>query len=98
VANPTFKAVEIQLHPPGGYRTIGSAIDAAEALLDFWPADKQHGIEFELACIACLEAVDLGGSGETVRQALLLAAKAADMMIRQDGYGEVRPERPSSLH
>jgi hypothetical protein len=26
-----------------------SALDAAEALLEYWPADKKHGVKFELA-------------------------------------------------
>ena len=96
MANPTFKPMEIELHSLGGFRTIASALDAAEALLEYWSANKQHGVEFELACIACVEAVDHGGSGEAVREALVHAARAADC-VDDEGLYDRRGMRSRSV-
>ena len=94
MANPTFKPVELCLHPPGGYREIADALDAANALLELWPADKQEGPAFERACILCREAIGFDGSPEALRAALLAAAEAAGIMCRQAGYEGHRGANP----
>jgi hypothetical protein len=85
MANPTIKKVELCLHPPGGYRTIYTVKQAAGALLDRWPTNKQQGPQFEEACLACMSAMDHGGPPERVREALWRAV-AAGIDIRVEGY------------
>jgi hypothetical protein len=96
MANPTFKPVELCLHPPGGYREIGTVIAAANALLNLWPQDKQRGPEFEEACLASMAAIEARGSAEYARKTLLMAAWAAGIMCRQQGYenGRETSKRP----
>jgi hypothetical protein len=84
MANPTFKAVNLELHPPGGYRKVQSTLDAARALMELWP--KQEGAAFDRACMVCTATMDGKASGAEVRAAFIAAAEAAGIMIRRDGY------------
>jgi hypothetical protein len=85
MANPAFKRIELELHPPGCYRAIGTAMDAARALLELWPYEKQKGKSYERACQACIDAMDNGGPPEAVRRAFVEAARSAGIMIRKKG-------------
>jgi len=82
MANPTFRLVELCLHPPHVYRPIASVADASLALLEHWSYELQKGKPFERACQACLDAMENDGSPVKARSEFMKAAKAAGIAIR----------------
>ncbi len=78
----TFRSLSLEVHGTGKYRTVSSVVDAASCLLEYWPG--QTGEAFVAALIACQAAMDGNGSAEAVREALIAAAREADVFIMRE--------------
>jgi len=65
----------------GGTRRINSVHQAAELLLEYWPVE--NGEEYVAAVRICLEAMLGAVPPETVREALIKAAREAGISVLQ---------------
>jgi hypothetical protein len=83
MTNPTFKPVQLVLKPSGDNRAVGTAVDAALALLELWPYEKQKEESYELACQACIKALEDDGPSEAAREAFIKAARSAGITVRR---------------
>ena len=72
--------VIVELHGVGQYRTIGSNVDAAECLMNKWPADEDE--VYRDALIICLAAVEGRSSCDIAHEAFIEAAHHACIYIR----------------
>jgi hypothetical protein len=84
MANPTFAMVSLELHGVGKYRQINSVVDASRCLLEYWPKEKQQGVAFVMALLACQAAIDGRGSAQAAREALIAAANEADIFFMEE--------------
>lgn len=75
-----FPSVKLAVHGLGRYRTISTVREAAETLMERWPSHE--GAAFEDALQACLKVMEGGGTPEAVREALIRAAREADIDVR----------------
>lgn len=78
----SFPSVQLAVHGLGRYRVISSVEQAAETLLDRWPADER-GECFEQALQTCLRAMDNAEAPAAVRAALIKAAEEAEIGVRE---------------
>jgi hypothetical protein len=75
-----FESVTVQTRKIGLYRNIKSVEEAAEFLLHSWPKEKGR-LEL-VARIACLNALEGGLPGDVAREAFVMAAKEAGILVR----------------
>lgn len=78
----SFPSVQLAVHGLGKYRVINTVEQAAETLLDRWPADE-HGEAFEQALEVCVKAMNDAEAPAAVRAALIKAAEEAEIGIRE---------------
>jgi hypothetical protein len=83
MTDQTFKPVQLVLQTSGGSRAIGTAVDAALALLELWPYEKQKEKPYERACQACIRALEDDGPSAAAREAFIKAARSAGIVVRK---------------
>jgi hypothetical protein len=83
IVAPFESPVNVRVKDGGGTICVRDAMSAAEVLLRRWPAG--HASPWRLRAIAkCLGALEGRCSGSTVREAFLLAAVTARILVRPD--------------
>jgi len=80
--------VIVELHGVGQYRTIGSNADAAECLMNKWPADEDE--VYRDALTICLAALEGRSNCDFAREAFIEAARHACIYIRPPSQDELR--------
>ncbi|WP_274426765.1 DUF982 domain-containing protein [Chelativorans sp. YIM 93263] len=60
--------------------TVGSAVRAAEILIDHWPERAKQGPEYTEACRVCLACLSGECDAEAARKAFVAAAMEADIL------------------
>ena len=76
-----YRTIVIETRKPGRLRVVGSAREAAEALVRDWP-EGGRGPATSAATWACLAALEGTGPVEKAREAFIAAAKEANIFVR----------------
>ena len=74
-----FRAIKLAVHGGENYRTVDSVRSAAETLLERWPDLESE--QFVTAIQACIDGMTDRIPPEAVREALIVAAREANISV-----------------